>query len=128
VSRERYAAFFSAINVGGNRLLMAELREALRREEFEDVESVIASGNVLFSHDERPSDGLAEKLGYVLRDKFGIDSFAAVRSREEVRRAIADNPFVASGEANFVQPARSGPLREIDRRSSRARARATGGG
>lgn len=98
----RYAAFFSSINVGGNRLKMAELREALEREEFEDVETVVASGNVLFSHDDRPSDGLSDKLAYVLRDRFGIDSFAAVRSREEVASAIADNPFSGTGEDKFV--------------------------
>lgn len=99
---ERYAAFFGSINVGGNRLKMAELREALEREEFEDVETVIASGNVLFSHEERPSDGLSEKLAYVLRDRFDIDTFAAVRSREEVREAIEDNPFEGEGEDNLV--------------------------
>ena len=99
----RYAAFFGSINVGGsNRLLMTELREALEREEFEDVETVVASGNVLFSHDERPSDGLSEKLAYVLRDRFGIDTFAAVRSRAEVTAAIADNPFNGQGEDKFV--------------------------
>jgi len=98
----RYAAFFGSINVGGNRLLMTELREALEREEFGDVETVVASGNVLFSHDERPSDGLAEKLAFVLRDRFGIDTFAAVRSREEVREAIEGNPFRGRGEDKFV--------------------------
>ncbi|MEO6041399.1 MAG: DUF1697 domain-containing protein [Croceibacterium sp.] len=99
----RYAAFLSSINVGGsNRLLMSELRAALEREEFEDVETVVASGNVLFSHDERPSDGLSEKLAYVLRERFDIDTFAAVRSRTEVAAAIADNPFSGSGEDGFV--------------------------
>jgi uncharacterized protein (DUF1697 family) len=98
----RYAAFFGSINVGGNRLLMADLREALEREEFEEVETVVASGNVLFSHDERPSEGLSEKLAYVLRDRFGIDSFAAVRSREEVQAAIEDNPFRGQGADKAV--------------------------
>ncbi|MEO6153091.1 MAG: DUF1697 domain-containing protein [Croceibacterium sp.] len=98
----RYAAFLAAINVGGNRLLMTELRQALEREEFEAVETVVASGNVLFSHDERPSDGLAEKLAYVLRDRFDIDTFAAVRSRDEVRGAIEDNPFAGVGEDKFA--------------------------
>ena len=98
----RYAAFFGSINVGGNRLKMTELREALEREDFEDVETVVASGNVLFSHDERPSEGLAEKLAYVLRERFDIDTFAAVRSRDEVKSAIEDNPFHGHGEDGFV--------------------------
>lgn len=102
MTRARYAAFFAAINVGGNQLKMVELRDALEREEFEDVETVVASGNVLFSHDERPSDGLSEKLAYVLRDRFGIETFAVVRSREEVQAAIEGNPFRGKGEDKFV--------------------------
>lgn len=98
----RYVALLGSINVGGNRLKMAELREALEREDFRDVETVVASGNVLFSHDERPSEGLAEKIAYVVKDRFGIDTFAAVRSRDELAAAIADNPFRADGEAKYV--------------------------
>ena len=98
----RYVALLGSINVGGNRLRMAELREALEREEFEEVETVVASGNVLFSHDERPSEGLAEKIEHIVRDRFGIDSFAAVRSRDELAAAIADNPFAEDGEEKFV--------------------------
>ena len=98
----QFIALLGSINVGGNRLKMAELREALEREEFEEVETVVASGNVLFSHDERPSEGLAEKLAYVVRERFGIDTFAAVRSKDELRSAIEDNPFAIDGEHGFV--------------------------
>ena len=98
----RYVALLGSINVGGNRLKMAELRDALEREDFADVETVVASGNVLFSHDERPSDGLAEKLAHVVRERFGIDTFAAVRSRDELAAAIAENPFAADGEPKAV--------------------------
>jgi len=98
----RYVALLGSINVGGNRLLMADLREALEREEFEDVETVVASGNVLFSHDERPSEGLADKIAHIVRDRFGIDTFAAVRSKAELRSAIEDNPFTKDGEPKFV--------------------------
>ena len=98
----QYVALLGSINVGGNRLLMADLREALEREEFEDVETVVASGNVLFSHDERPSEGLAEKLAHVVRERFGIDTFVAVRSKDELRSAIEDNPFAKDGEHGYV--------------------------
>ena len=94
----RYAAFFASMNVGGNRLKMADLRDALEREELEDVETVVASGNVLFSFDERPSDGLSEMLAFIVKDRFGFDTFAAVRSKAEVRAAIEDNPFHGSRE------------------------------
>jgi len=98
----RYVAFFGSLNVGGNRLTMADLRQALEREEFERVETVVASGNVLFNHDERPTDGLEAKLAHVLLDRFDIQSFATVRSRDEVAAAITDNPFTGAGEDMLV--------------------------
>ena len=58
----RYVAFFGSINVGSNRLTMADLRWAFEREGFENVETIVASGNVLFDFDERPTDGLEELL------------------------------------------------------------------
>lgn len=98
----RYVAFLGSINVGGNRLTMAELRGALESDGFENVETVVASGNVLFDHEERPTRGLEEKLEFLLRHRFAMRSIAAVRSRDEVAAAIADNPFAATGEANQV--------------------------
>ncbi|MEY4160763.1 MAG: hypothetical protein RLZZ136_1384 [Pseudomonadota bacterium] len=98
----RYVAFFGAINVGGNRLTMADLRWAFEREGFADVETVVASGNVLFSFDDRPSDGLEDLLEHVMLDRFDISSFAAVRTRDEVAQAIAANPFAVDGQDNQV--------------------------
>lgn len=98
----RYCAFFGSINVGGNRVTMADLRYAFEREGFENVETVVASGNVLFEHDERPSEGLEDQLAHLMRDRFDIKSFAAVRSGEEVHAAIEDNPFVQDGPENRV--------------------------
>ena len=98
----RYLALFGSINVGGNRLKMADLRYAFEREEFENVETVVASGNVLFDFDDRPTEGLEELFAYMMRERFDIDSFVAVRTKEEVRAAVEDNPFVGAGEDKFV--------------------------
>ena len=98
----RYVAFFGSINVGGNRLKMAELRAALEAEDFANLETVVASGNVLFDHDERPTRGLEEKLERLVRQRFAMRSIVAVRSRDEVAAAIADNPFAATGDAQMV--------------------------
>jgi len=98
----RYVAFFASMNVGGHRLSMADLRYALEREEFANVETVVASGNVLFDHPERPTDGLAEKLAYVVEENFGFPTFAAVRNAQEVRSSVNDNPFHGVGDDKFV--------------------------
>ncbi len=88
-----YAAFLGSIAANGERLLMEDLRRALWREDFDDVQTVVAEDNILFRHEERPTPGLSEKLAYILLDRFEIDNVAPVRSREELQAAIAENPF-----------------------------------
>jgi uncharacterized protein (DUF1697 family) len=98
----RYVALLGSINVGRNRLRMADLRQALEREDFANVETVVASGNVLFDHDERPSEGLREKLAYILAEQFDIASAVVVLSREELEASLAESPFAASGDDSKV--------------------------
>ena len=98
----RYVALFGSINVGGNRLTMADLRYAFEREGFENVETVVASGNVLFEFEERPTLGLEDLFAHMMAERFDIASFVAVRSRDEVERAVSGNPFAADGAENLV--------------------------
>jgi uncharacterized protein (DUF1697 family) len=98
----RYLALFGSINIGGRRLMMADLRAAFEAEGFTRVETVVASGNVLFDHAERPDAGLEEKLGLMMRERFGMSTVALVRSRDALAQAIAENPFAADGEEQFV--------------------------
>lgn len=98
----RYIALFGSINVGTKRLTMADLRWAFEREGFENVETVVASGNVLFDFDERPTTGLEELFAYMMTERFDIAGFVAVRTRNELVRAVEDNPFAADGAENLV--------------------------
>jgi uncharacterized protein (DUF1697 family) len=95
----RYIAFLGSINVGSNRLTMADLRYAFEREEFENVETVVASGNVLFDYDERPTQGLEDLLAHMMAERFDIETFAAVRNVAELREAVEGNPFAAGDSA-----------------------------
>lgn len=98
----RYVALFGSINVGGNRLTMADLRVAFEAEGFSDVETVVASGNVIFSYPTRPTRGLEEKLTLMVDDRFDMTAAALVRNRDELAAAIADNPFAGTNEDRFV--------------------------
>lgn len=99
----RYVALLGSVSVDGHRLTMAELREALESEGLTQVETVVSSLNLLFSHEERPSLGLEEKLQLLLRARLGMRTMAAVRNMAEVEAAIALNPFAAEGDAASVQ-------------------------
>lgn len=99
----RYVALLGSINVGGNRLAMADLKAALDAEGFADVATVVASGNALFSHEGAgDTASLASRIEAIVRDRFAIASFVAVRTRGGIASAIADNPFVRDGEAKYV--------------------------
>lgn len=98
----RYVAFLGSVNVGGNQLKMAELRAALDAKGFENVGTVVASGNVLFDHSRATDPQLEAEIAKVIVDRFGIETFVAVRSKTELAAAIAENPFADDGEEKFV--------------------------
>ena len=98
----RFVALFGSINLGGNRLNMVELRSAFEAEGFSSVETVVASGNVLFDHDARPTRGLEEKLGLMVDDRFDMTSAVVVRDRDELAAGVSDNPFAGTNEDRFV--------------------------
>ncbi len=93
-------ALLGSINVAGNRVKMADLRSAFERAGFTHVRTVTASGNVLFD-DDGASDAGA-RIETLLANSFGIESFAVVRTYEELARALDDNPFAGSGEDKLV--------------------------
>ncbi|AXU17851.1 DUF1697 domain-containing protein [Novosphingobium sp. THN1] len=98
----RYVALFGSINVGGNRVTMADLRWAFEREGLTGLETVVASGNLLFDYDERPLDGLEDLFAHVMLDRFDIRSFVAVRDRAAMAQAVEGNPFTGIGKDNLV--------------------------
>ncbi|WP_062345529.1 DUF1697 domain-containing protein [Novosphingobium sp. CCH12-A3] len=98
----RYVALFGSINVGGNRVTMADLRWAFEREGLTGLETVIASGNLLFDYDDRPLDGLEDLFAHVMLERFDIKSFVAVRDRAAIAQAVEGNPFTGIGKDNLV--------------------------
>ena len=98
----RRAALLGSITVGGNRLRMADLVAAMERHGFADVATVVASGNLLFEHEDGRDAELEDRMAAILKDEFGIDSFAAIRTKAQLQAALAENPFVGAGESKLV--------------------------
>lgn len=92
----RVVAFLGSINVGGNRIKMVDLAEALRDAGFGDVSTVAASGNVILADEHDPAM-LEMRLESVVQQRFGFKSCAMVRTAAEIRSAIEDNPFHGTG-------------------------------
>lgn len=85
-----WVALLRGINLGGrNKVPMAELREALTADGFEDVATYIASGNVVL----RAPECRPDRISGIIADTFGLDIAVVVRSPEQLRAAIEANPF-----------------------------------
>jgi uncharacterized protein (DUF1697 family) len=72
---DRWVALLRGVNVNGITIRSAELAELFRGLGFDDVRTVLASGNVVFSADV-PAEQLKTSIEQGLRDRFGSDDGA----------------------------------------------------
>jgi uncharacterized protein (DUF1697 family) len=93
----RYAAFLRAINVGGHVVKMEELRELFVGAGLSNVETFIASGNVIFETKAAPDKKLEQKIEKHLEAALGYQVGTFVRSVEEIRAISAYQPFAKEG-------------------------------
>jgi uncharacterized protein (DUF1697 family) len=89
----RYVAFLRAVNVGGRIVKMDELRGLFAAAGFSNVETFIASGNVIFDTTAKPGPALEAKIEGALKKALGYDVPTFVRSLEEVVAAAGRNLF-----------------------------------
>lgn len=92
----RYVAFLRAINVGGHTVPMATLRRLFEEAGGSDVETVIASGNVVFASASRSAAALEKRLSTHLETRLGYAIAAFVRTPAEVAAVAARRPFPAA--------------------------------
>ena len=88
----RYSVFLRGVNVGGVNLKMAEVAAAFREAGFDDVKTLLASGNVVLSSAAKAAT-VRTKAEAALRESFGYDAWALVYPIEELRTISADYPF-----------------------------------
>jgi uncharacterized protein (DUF1697 family) len=69
----RLIAFLRAINVGGHTVTMARLREEFEALGLKDVETFIASGNVIFTARDADTAALEKKIEAHLRKALGYE-------------------------------------------------------
>jgi len=91
---ERYVALLRGINVGGRTVKMADLRAAFALLGFADAETVLQTGNVIFSSKES-SESLKSGLEAGLEQAFHYPARVQVVSFERLARVLQANPFAA---------------------------------
>lgn len=89
----KYVAFLRAINIGGRTVKMDELRTHFRGAGFADVETFIASGNVIFSTRSKDTAAIESRISAALGKGLGYPVVAFVRSIPELHEIVAQQPF-----------------------------------
>ncbi len=88
----RYFALLRGINVGWHRIKMDRLRELVEALGFEQVETFIASGNVIFSSPSRDVLATEERIARHLHEALGYEVTTFIRSQSELDSIAAFEP------------------------------------
>jgi uncharacterized protein (DUF1697 family) len=89
----RLIAFLRAINVGGHNVAMAELRGIFESLSFKEVETFIASGNVIFTSRSGDIPALQRKIESQLLRSLGYEVKTFLRTVPEVAAIARYKPF-----------------------------------
>ncbi|HEV8579867.1 MAG TPA: DUF1697 domain-containing protein [Thermoanaerobaculia bacterium] len=95
----RHIALLRAVNLGShNKVGMADLRKLLSDLGFEDAQSLLQSGNLVFGSEGRKGAQLEELLETEAKKRLGLDTDFMVRTASEWRAIIDGNPFPEEAE------------------------------
>lgn len=92
-ARCRYAAFLRGVSPMNAK--MPELQRAFAAAGFEDVKTVLASGNVVFSAERAPERTLAARAEAAMTSTLGRSFPVIVRKIEALERLLTDDPYAS---------------------------------
>lgn len=97
----KYVALLRGINVGGNKKVpMADLRAMTAKLGFEDPQTLLQSGNLVFGAKTQPPAKLEPLLEAATKKAIGVECSYLVRSAPEWDAIVAANPFVKQAKEN----------------------------
>ena len=90
-----YISLLRGINVGGHKKIkMAELRALYESLGLENVQSLLQSGNVVFTSKIEDSRSLVQKIEDGIEGQFEFRCRVLIRTTNELQRVIDQNPFL----------------------------------
>ncbi|MDO6416902.1 DUF1697 domain-containing protein [Sphingomonas sp. BIUV-7] len=89
---ETFICLLRAVNVGGRKLVMADLRAAAEAAGFEAFRTYIQSGNLLFSAKGNEAEA-EDAIEALIETAFGLKVIALVRSARHFAEIAEANPF-----------------------------------
>lgn len=90
----KFCAFLRGVNVKGTAMKMAEVCAVFEKAGMENVSSLLASGNILFTSEKEP-EALPGILERALGEHFQYEAFLFVKDSREIDLLCKDNPFDA---------------------------------
>ncbi|MEJ0085995.1 MAG: DUF1697 domain-containing protein [Pseudomonadota bacterium] len=88
----RYVALFRGINVGkAKRIAMGDLRVLLAKLGFTEIQTLLNSGNAVFTGAKEAPEKLAVRLRAAVLKKLGVDALVIVKTAEDVTGAMSGN-------------------------------------
>jgi uncharacterized protein (DUF1697 family) len=89
----KYVAFLRAINVGGHNVKMEELRKLFETFGFSNVETFIASGNIIFETALESDRKLEKQIEAKLHESLGYEVATFIRTTAEIAEIARYKPF-----------------------------------
>jgi len=90
-----YIALLRGINVSGQKKVpMAELREMLLKEGFNDVKTYIQSGNVIFKSSEINKTTIEAHIKKAILAHFGFNVPVLIKTKDEIDNILESCPFL----------------------------------
>lgn len=90
---KRYVALLRGIGPGNPNMRNDKLRGFFASLGLSNVQTVISSGNVVFETELTDMKSLETKIENALPEALGFHSTVIIRSKEELQKLVADNPF-----------------------------------
>ncbi len=89
-----YIAFLRGINVGGHhKITMLDLKKMFEKMSMSDVQTVLASGNVLFKSKETEPKMVQRKVEETLKSSLGYHVTVIIRTQEQIHDLVRSAPF-----------------------------------
>ncbi|AWB87241.1 DUF1697 domain-containing protein [Mycetocola zhujimingii] len=89
----RWVALLRGVNVGGVTIRSAPLADVFRALGFDDVKTVLASGNVLFTTTEDDGSALTGRIEKALTDEFGYSARVVLVRQSTLADVVTAYPF-----------------------------------
>ncbi|WP_321376088.1 DUF1697 domain-containing protein [uncultured Draconibacterium sp.] len=100
-----YVAILRGINVSGkNKIKMDAFKSSLSVLGFEQLQTYIQSGNVVFRYQEKSPEELEELISKKIQEDFGFDVPVLVLNATQLGNIVSNNPYVGdeNKEAQFL--------------------------